>query len=172
MKHGHAKRDHRSSLYGVWCTMKTRCNNPKFVHFANYGGRGISVCDEWNDFETFAKWAQEEGYERGLIIDRKNNELGYCPDNCRWVDRTGSNRNRRSVIYITAFGESKVRKAWSSDPRCVVPWNTLRYRLENGWPPEAAMVEKANSRPRRFWINGGTDIKAGTPACQKWESAT
>ena len=64
-----------SKLYKVWQGMKTRCYNPKFIYYCNYGGRGISICDEWlDDFAKFYEWAIANGYKEGLTIDRINND--------------------------------------------------------------------------------------------------
>ena len=73
-----------SKLYKVWQGMKTRCYNNKFIYYRHYGGRGIKVCDEWiNDFATFYKWAINNGYAKGLTIDRINNDRKDEHNNCR-----------------------------------------------------------------------------------------
>lgn len=75
-------------LYNIWRAMKERCNNPHSISYKWYGGKGIKVCDEWiNDYNAFREWAKANGYSEGLSIDRINPDLGYCPENCRWLTR-------------------------------------------------------------------------------------
>jgi hypothetical protein len=89
---------HKTRLYGVWCGMKNRCYYPGNVAFKWYGGRGVKVCDEWlHDFGKFRDWAESTGYREGLCLDRKNNDLGYSPENCRWVTTFWSTANRRGM---------------------------------------------------------------------------
>jgi hypothetical protein len=96
-KHGGTVVNNRKKLYGVWMSMKYRCYNPKCSNYYLYGGRGISVCDEWiHNYANFETWASQNGYRCGLSIDRKNNNLGYTPNNCRWVTRHQQNCNRRA----------------------------------------------------------------------------
>ena len=85
-------------LYRIWINIKTRTLNPKTRQFNDYGGRGITICDEWkNDFMPFYNWAMSKGYEenKGLSIDRIDNDGNYCPENCRWTTRIVQGRNQR-----------------------------------------------------------------------------
>lgn len=92
-------------LYQIWKSMIARCQNPNHKSYADYGGRGISVCEEWSDpycgFVSFVKWAKYHGYENGLSIDRINNDKGYSRDNFRWVDWNTQANNRRKPAMIT-----------------------------------------------------------------------
>jgi hypothetical protein len=84
-----------TSLYPVWQSMKDRCNNPNNSHYSYYGGKGITVCKEWNsDFETFQSWAKAHGYRKCLTIDRIDSDGNYEPCNCRWVDYQEQAYNR------------------------------------------------------------------------------
>ena len=94
-----------SRLYRVWKGMRARCNNPKTNGYENYGGRGIKVCDEWNEeYSVFQDWALNHGYQENLTLDRIELDGMYEPENCRWVDWNTQARNKRAP----ASNESKV----------------------------------------------------------------
>ena len=86
--------NHNHPLHSVWSDMKHRCTNPANKRYSIYGGKGIKVCDEWSEsFQVFFNWAMSNGYNKGLSIDRKNGDLGYNPDNCRWISTKDQARN-------------------------------------------------------------------------------
>ena len=84
-------------LYGVWGGIKTRCLNKNYKKYKDYGGRGIIICDEWlNDFSSFYNWSIENGYKKGLTIDRIDVNRNYEPKNCRWTTQKVQQNNRRN----------------------------------------------------------------------------
>jgi len=94
LKHGDSGNG-KERLYGIWATMKQRCNNPNTEYYYMYGGIGIKVCLEWNSYEKFKEWALTKGYANTLTIDRKNETDDYCPSNCRWVSITEQAQNKK-----------------------------------------------------------------------------
>ena len=119
-----------TSLYNVWCSMRQRCKNENDQRYADYGGRGITVCTEWNKFENFRDWAFEHGYSEGLTLDREDNDKGYCPENCRWVDDIIQQNNKRNNHYFTYEGTTKTLSQWA---KCFgMNHSTLLHRMEHG----------------------------------------
>lgn len=130
-----------SRLYRIWSAMKQRCYNKKVKEYKNYGARGIGICDEWvDDFGAFRDWSLRNGYSDDLSIDRKENDFGYCPQNCRWVTRLTQASNTRRTIPCTAFGETKTVADWLRDSRCKVSRNVLVKRLADDWCAEDAIT--------------------------------
>lgn len=108
-KHGESN----SRLYGIWSGMKERCNNPNLPDYKNYGGRGISVCPEWeDDFLKFKTWAIEDSYSDELTIDRIDVDKGYSPNNCRWIPLSLQARNKTNTWYVELEGLKKTAKEW------------------------------------------------------------
>ena len=97
----------KTKLYYVHNTMRQRCGNPNNTSYPRYGGRGITVCEEWMNFESFYNWAIESGYKEGLSIDRIDNDGNYEPSNCRWETPVNQARNRRAKGKLKETGISK-----------------------------------------------------------------
>lgn len=113
-KHGLTKH----KLYNIWFSMIDRCKNSKSISFVNYGGRGISVCDEWLNITNFIE-DMYPSYMEGLSIDRIDNNLGYSKDNCRWVERNIQARNTRLLMSTNTSGYrgihfNKLAKKWTA----------------------------------------------------------
>lgn len=108
----HGLRKH--PLYNIWSGLKNRCFNPNLYSYKDYGGRGISVCEEWrNNFQSFYDWATKNGWEKGLEINRINNNGNYEPSNCNFVTSKINSRNRRNNVLIEYRGEAKVLAEWA-----------------------------------------------------------
>ena len=105
-------RSKNPKLYGVWNSMRQRCNNPNVDAYKYYGNRGIKVCDEWRYFESFYKWAYDNGYKPGLTIERIDYNKNYCPENCCWIPKQKQSLNKRNVKLYTINGESKPLPEW------------------------------------------------------------
>jgi hypothetical protein len=111
-----ANHSHKMSgtrIYEIWQCMKKRCYNPHDARFDRYGGRGITVCDEWKEsFQAFYDWAMQNGYSEELTIDRIDNDKGYSPDNCRWASQREQARNRATNIKITIGNSTRTLTEW------------------------------------------------------------
>ena len=135
IKHGM----HGARLYEIWKGMKQRCSNPRHKSYQTYGARGITVCDEWNDFQAFYEWAISHGYSDNLEIERRDNTKGYSPDNCRWATRKEQMNNTRQNRNITYNNETHTIKQWAEIMG--ISYNTLYQRLARGWSIERALTE-------------------------------
>jgi hypothetical protein len=135
-------------IYGIWSDMKNRCQNKRNIEYHRYGGRGISICDEWkDDVIAFFDWAMANGYREGLTLDRRDNEGNYDPSNCRWVDRKTQQNNRRNSIYITVNGVTLPCAEWAR--RTGIPKNTIRNRLIMGWSAAEAVTRPVLKKQKR-----------------------
>ena len=141
-KHGGAKRGHEERLYHVWNSMKQRCENPNRPNYVWYGAKGISVCDEWQNYLTFKKWAYENGYDDkapkgGCTLDRIDIEKGYSPQNCRWISMADQNRNKSYHRYVEYRGERLTVTQLARKTGMIK--ETLVYRLNANWSVEDAV---------------------------------
>lgn len=142
VRHGKTHGESHTRMYKNWAAMKQRCHNPKSDNYKGYGGRGIVVCDEWRlSYEAFRDWANRSGYKNGYELDRRDNDSGYCPANCRWVTGSDNKRNTRQNVRVSAFGETRCIEDWALDPRCSVSPATIKMRINKlGMTPEVAIV--------------------------------
>ena len=124
--------------------MKARCECKTNDAYPLYGRRGISVCKEWHDFETFEKWAKENGYGEKLTIDRIDNNGNYCPENCRWATAKEQGNNTRSCRKITYKGKTKTMRGWEEE--LGYSRGIIYSRLKSGWSVERAIEEKPHQR--------------------------
>ena len=141
----HGKSRHRNGqkthpIYNTWMGMKARCFNPNSERYLSYGGRGITVCDEWkDDFQSFYEWSISNGWSEGLTLDRINNNGGYSPNNCRWTNMTVQNNNKRNVRIITYNGKSQTITEWSKE--LGISKSLLYYRITH-WSIEEALTRE------------------------------
>lgn len=118
--------------------MITRCYRESSKSYKDYGGRGISICDEWlNSHDAFEKWCMEHGWEKNLEIDRINNEGDYSPQNCRFVTKRDNCNNRRTSRFVTAFGETLTLANIAR--KYGIRYQRLQYLLDKGIDPESAL---------------------------------
>lgn len=122
-------------LYAIWNSMRQRCNNPRNRAYHNYGGRGITICHEWDSFEEFQRWAYFTGYdeaaERGkCTLDRVDVNGMYSPDNCRWSDMREQSNNKRNTIYIEYQAQEKPISQWADETGLDYSTIWKRHKLE------------------------------------------
>lgn len=131
-----------TKLYVAWQNMKRRCNNPKDIMFKHYGGRGITVCDDWNSsFDSFLQWSNQSGYKEGLTIERINVNGNYEPSNCKWITKPDQYLNRTDSHRITAFGKTQTIKEWADESG--IKYDTIERRINSyGWSAEDAVSIK------------------------------
>ncbi len=139
--HGATSGKKWSPTYVVWHGMVQRCFNPKNPRRSDYGGRGITMCDEWR--KSFDAFLADMG-ERpdGCSIDQINNDGSYQKDNCAWVSGALQNRNRRSNRSLTFNGKTQTMAEWAEETS--IPYFTLHTRLRRGWTVERTLTEEIN----------------------------
>lgn len=133
----------KTKLYNCWQNMKKRCDKKNASCYEDYGGRGITYCEEWKSFESFRDWAFENGYKETLTLDRINVDGNYCPENCRWVDAFTQANNTRRNHYISYGGEkytaAELARLFN------VNYHTFLSRIQRGVPVEDCLKEKLQS---------------------------
>ena len=155
MKRTHG--DTTSRLYSIWAGMKSRCFNPNIHSYKHYGGRGITVCDEWkNSYIDFKKWALENGYDESLTLDRIDVNGNYEPSNCRWATQKQQARNTRFNNIIELNGESHCISEWAEI--LGIGNGLILHRVKRGLPPEEILrTDNIESHPPiNITFNGQT----------------
>ena len=141
--HGHLKDDTASKTYTSWESMIKRCTNPNNKDYHHYGGRGIKVCQRWRKFENFLEDMGEPPTEKHSI-DRIDNNLGYCKENCRWATRKEQQRNTRRNHMISFHGKIQCLAAWAEELN--INYSTLSSRIFIlGWSVEKAFTTPVKS---------------------------
>lgn len=139
-------------LYNIRGSMIRRCYNKSATEYHKYGGRGITICNEWlnkeNGFMNFYKWAMDNGYRDDLSIDRINNDGNYCPENCRWADVKVQSNNRSTCVYIKYKNYIFNVGQWSEITR--IHRSTILNRFDRGWN-----VDDALRTPSGAWYAKG-----------------
>lgn len=140
--HGQSK----TRLFHIWTEMLARCKYQSRNDYQYYGGKGIKVCEEWQAFENFAKWAQENGYTENLTIDRIDTDGDYTPANCRWATRQTQMNNTTRNRVVTVNGVSKTLAEWSRENK--IKYHTIQDRLARGWNETDAVTKQVKRKSK------------------------
>lgn len=140
--HGHASGRTHSRAYSAWHQMKARCQNTNCSAYKDYGARGIGFCERWRRFELFLEDMGEPPLSTSL--DRKDNNGGYCKENCQWADDKAQQNNKRDNVSLEFDGKRLTVSQWAE--RLGIKVNTLQYRLLRGWDVERALTVQVQSR--------------------------
>lgn len=127
-----------TGCYCSWRGMINRCNNPNDPRYHDYGGAGITICDEWLKFGNFHRDMGDR--PPGMSIDRKNNSLGYCKDNCKWSTRKEQQRNRRNSHWHTVNGVTKTIAEWAEIVG--ISDESFTKRIRNQWPDDRILCKR------------------------------
>ena len=131
--HGYAG----TRIYKIWKSMMNRCYDVNNKNYNIYGGRGITVCEEWHSIENFVEWAFSNGYNDNLTIDRIDGNGGYCPINCRWADKITQNNNTSRNHLLTYNDQTMTIAEWARYTG--LTYSCLNTRIQRGWNVEDAL---------------------------------
>lgn len=127
---------HATPTYKSWQAMRTRCLNENSSQYHRYGGRGISICKEWDDFTVFFRDMGER--PTGTTLDRIDSNKGYSPDNCRWSTMKIQENNKRNNVLLTFNGKTQTVAQWADETG--IGYQTIRARMNMGWSTEEALT--------------------------------
>lgn len=136
IKHGYGYRKKRPQIYNTWSDMIQRCTNSHTFNYSRYGGRGITICERWRNFENFLE--DMPGWEPGLQIDREDNDGNYCKSNCRWVTRKQNQRNTRRNRLLTFLNKTQCMAEWAEQTG--ISSSIIWQRLKRGWSIEKTLT--------------------------------
>ena len=150
-------------LGSIHHNMKTRCNNPNYDKYQYYGGKGISVCDEWsNSYDAFEEWALSHGYADDLTLDRIDPDGDYTPENCRWVSIKEQANNRSSNHFLTYNGKTQTLRQWAEETG--MSYSCLMQRVHAGWPVERIFAEPHHNTNKQRMVT----YKGVTKRLHEW----
>lgn len=142
--HGHTRGGKWSREYQAWLNARTRCYNPKFIQFGDWGGRGIKMCEKWKD--DFSAFYRDMGpCPEGRGLNRIDNDGDYRPGNCEWASNKDQNRNRRNSRYLECSGERKILTDWAAELG-ISPSN-LSQKLKKGIRLESLVERSRQTMP-------------------------
>ena len=133
-KHGQS----HSALFRRWMGMRNRCQNPNGSEYHNYGGRGIRICERWQNFSNFDT-DMGQTFREDLEIERKDNDGNYEPANCIWISHRDQQRNKRTNHLVCIGGVSKTMVEWGEETG--IKPNTILTRIRRGWDESRLLRE-------------------------------
>lgn len=150
-KHGYSNLDNRT--YRTWCQIRTRCRSDEPRYYSHYKGKGIRVCERWDDFSKFLEDMGERPMEKTL--DRIDNNLGYSPENCRWATVYEQANNKSNNTILEFNGERLNVSQWAK--KIGIPRHTLFLRIRAGWPVARVLTQKPIKKNHQITFRGETN---------------
>lgn len=154
----------KTRIYRIWKGIKRRCSKDTVKHWEDYGGRGISMCDEWKeDFMSFYKWSMNNGYKECLSIDRIDVNGNYEPSNCRWATQKQQSRNKRGTIRVLYRDE--LMPLMDACEKIGISEDVVLSRMKRGASGEEALLKPvkktSHMKPYQIRFNGKTNTISG-----------
>jgi hypothetical protein len=126
----------KTRIYSIWKSMKQRCTDPNSTNYPKYGARGITVSEQWVSFDNFYL-DMGDPPSPSHSLERLDNNLGYCKDNCTWATASEQGRNKRNNVFLTLNGRTQTQSEWAKE--LGLHPTSLAYRLKRGWPLERVL---------------------------------